>query len=85
MTLAAWTNWNPEPKVHAFGAVIGRRSTVGLCRVTVRRSVGTFDPDAVNACPDCAEFVRAGLSWDDVKDRKIELGPNTIVCRRGVR
>lgn len=79
----AWVNGNPDPDVHAYGATLGRRQVVvGLCRITVRREVGRFDPSDPRSCVDCARFVRDGLTWDDVKDRTTVFGPGTIVCRR---
>lgn len=62
-----------------------RGRTVGLCRVMVRiETDAAFDPSDDRSCPECAEFVRSGLTWVDVKDRPTIVGPNTIVCRGGV-
>lgn len=89
----AWVNWNPDPLVHAFGEVrdfARRRLVTALCRVTVREQLGTqmFDPDDPRSCPDCAEFVREGLTLDEAHRRVTErinarmADPNVIVCRR---
>ncbi len=84
--IEGWTNWNPNPLVHAYGTSRWRNSSsnqhLALCRVIVRQCVGTFDPADPDACPACAGFVAAGLTWDDVKNRKVPLDGNTIVCRR---
>lgn len=80
----AWVNWNPDPLIHAYGAALGvKRRFVALCRVSIREHwANEFDPDHPRACPTCASFVRDGLSWEQVKDRPIELGPDAIICRR---
>ena len=77
----AWVNWNPDPLLHAYGTTMkGRGVVIGLCRITVREQVGTFDPDGKKVCALCAEFVRSGLTWDDVKDRRTPIPANAIVC-----
>lgn len=80
--MVAWTNWNPDPLIHAFGAEMRGGRVLALCRVSVRQAVGFFDPEDPKACPDCADFVRHGQTWDDVKDRKVPIDTNAIVCRR---
>lgn len=83
---AAWVNWNPDPQIHAFGTMIQPQGImVAMCRVVVREARGVFDPDAPKACPTCADDVRHGRTWDDVKDRQMPIPPNAIVCRRGSR
>lgn len=85
--IEAWVNWNPEPKLHAFGDD-SRRRVLSLCRVVVRERRGEFDVDADNVCADCAEFVRAGLTFIEasqlVSARMAARmnDPSVIVCRR---
>lgn len=86
--IEAWVNWNPEPKVHAFGDD-SHAHVLALCRVVVRERRGEFDVDAADACEDCAEFVRAGLTFElasavmDARMRERMNDPSVIVCRRG--
>lgn len=86
--LEAWVNGNPQPKLHAFGAAMGRGRVVALCRISVRERRGTFDPAHADACPDCAEFVAAGLTFEaasKIVDERIQArmaDPSVIVCRR---
>lgn len=77
--------------VHAFGTVLDstrRRTVLALCRVTVREPHGEFDPDDPKACPDCAEFVRGGPTFEQASVTNERMtarmaDPRVIVCRRG--
>lgn len=81
----AWVNWNPDPLIHAYGEQIGSRPIiVAMCRVTVREWRGDFDPDDPKACPDCASYVREGLTLAEARDRVSERTRDSFIieCRR---
>jgi hypothetical protein len=80
----AWVDWNPDPKVHAFGEVVNDRITVALCRTTVREQRGEFDPADPRACQRCAEYVRGGLTVVEAQQRVKETLHDVAIieCRR---
>lgn len=84
----AWVNWNPDPLVHAFGEAIGNRPIlVALCRVTVREQRGEFDPADPKACPQCAAYVREGLTVQEAQQRASErtIDVASFKCGRVIR